>query len=96
MYNLDFKEAEDSEIKQPTFPGSWRKQGSFRKTVTTDFIDYAEAFDSMDQNKLLKILKEIGVPDHLTGLLRNIYAGQEATVRTGNGTMDWFKIGKGV
>ena len=50
----------------------------------------------MDQNKLLKILKEIGVPDHLTGLLRNIYAGQEATVRTGNGTMDWFKIGKGV
>ena len=60
------------------------------------FIDYAKAFDSVDHNKLWKILKEIGIPDHLTWLLRNLYAGQEATVRTGHGTTDWFQIGKGV
>ena len=60
------------------------------------FIDYAKAFDYVDQSKLGKILKELGTPDHLTCLLRNLYAGQEATVRTGHGTMDWFHIGKGV
>ena len=60
------------------------------------FIDYAKAFDSMDHNKLWKILKEMGIPDHLICLLRNLYAGQEATVRTGHGTTDWFQIGKGV
>ena len=60
------------------------------------FIDYTRAFDFVDHNKLWKILKEIGVPDHLTCLLRNLYAGQEATVRTGHGTTDWFQIGKGV
>ena len=60
------------------------------------FIDYAKVFDCMDHNKLWKILKEIGMPDHLTCLLRNLYAGQEATVRTGHGTTDWFQIGKGV
>ena len=60
------------------------------------FIDYAKAFDYVDHNKLWKILKEMGIPDHLTCLLRNLYAGQEATVRTGHGTIDWFKIGKGV
>ena len=58
-------------------------------------IDYAKAFDSVDHNKLWKILKEMGIPDHLTCLLRNLYAGQEATVRTGHGTTDWFQIGKG-
>ena len=60
------------------------------------FITYAETFDCMEQNNLWKILKVMGIPDHLTCLLRNLYAGQEATVRTGNGTMDWFQIGKGV
>ena len=59
------------------------------------FIDYAKAFDCVDHNKLWKILKEMGIPDHLTCLLRNLYAGQEATVRTGHGTTDWFQIGKG-
>ena len=60
------------------------------------FIDYAKAFDCVDHNKLWKILQEMGIPDHLTCLLRNLYAGQEATVRTGHGTTDWFQIGKGV
>ena len=60
------------------------------------FIDYAKAFDCVDHNKLWKILKEIGIPDHLTCLLRNLYEGQGATVRTGHGTTDWFQIGKGV
>ena len=60
------------------------------------FIDYAKAFDYVDHNKLWKILQEMGIPDHLTCLLRNLYAGQEATVRTGHETTDWFKIGKGV
>ena len=60
------------------------------------FIDYAKAFDCVDHKKLWKILKEMGIPDHLTYLLRNLYAGQEATVRTGQGTADWFQIGKGV
>ena len=59
-------------------------------------MDYAKAFDSVDHNKLWKILKEMGIPDHLTCLLRNMYAGQEATVKTGHGTTDWFQIGKGV
>ena len=60
------------------------------------FIDYAKAFDCMDHNKLWKIRKEMGIPDHLTCLLRNLYSGQEATVRTGHGTTDWFQRGKGV
>ena len=59
-------------------------------------MDYAKAFDCVDHNKLRKILKEVGIPDHLTGLLINLYAGQEATVRTEHGTTDWFQIGKGV
>ena len=59
------------------------------------FIDYAKAFDCVDHNKLWKILKKMGIPDHLTCLLRNLYAGQEATVRTGHGTTDWFQVGKG-
>uniref|UniRef100_A0A4W2HJ14 RNA-directed DNA polymerase n=1 Tax=Bos indicus x Bos taurus TaxID=30522 RepID=A0A4W2HJ14_BOBOX len=72
------------------------KAREFQKNIYFCFIDYAKAFDSVDQNKLWKILQEIGIPDHLTCLLRNLYAGQEATVRTGHGTTDWFQIGKGV
>ena len=72
------------------------KAREFQKNIYFCFIDYAEAFDCVDHNKLWKILKEMGIPDHLTCLLRNLYAGQEETVRTGHGTTDWFQIGKGV
>jgi len=72
------------------------KAQEFQKIIYFCFIDYAKAFDCADHNKLWKILKEMGIPDHLTCLLRNLYAGQEATVRTGHGTTDWFQIGKGV
>ena len=71
------------------------KTREFQKNIFC-FIDYTKAFDYMDHNKLWKILKEMRIPDHLTCLLRNLYAGQEAIVRTGLGTMDWFQIGKGV
>ena len=70
------------------------KAREFQKNIYFCFIDYAKAFDCVDHNKLWKILKEMGIPDHLTCLLRNLYAGQEATVRTGHGTTDWFQIGK--
>ena len=72
------------------------KAREFQKNIYFCFIDYAKAFDCVDHNQLWKILKEMGMPDHLTCLLRNLYAGQEATVRTGHGTIDWFQIGKGV
>ena len=72
------------------------KAREFQKNIYFCFIDYAKAFDYVDHNKLWKILKEIGIPDHLTCLLRNLYAGQEATVRTGHRRTDWFQIGKGV
>ena len=72
------------------------KAREFQKKIYFCFIDYTKAFDRVDHNKLWKILKEIGIPDHLNCLLRNLYAGQEATVRTGHGTMDWFQSGKGV
>ena len=72
------------------------KARQFQKNIYFCFIDYAKAFDHVDHNKLWKILKEMGIPDHLTCLFRNLYAGQEATVRTGHGTTDWFQIGKGV
>ena len=72
------------------------KAREFQKNICFCFIDYAKAFDCVNHNKLWKILKEMGIPDHLTCLLRNLYAGQEATVRTGHGTTDWFQIGKGV
>ena len=68
----------------------------FQKNIYFCFIDYAKAFDCVDHKKMWKILKEMGTPDHLTCLLRNLYAGQEATVRTRHGTTDWFQIGKGV
>ena len=72
------------------------KAREFQKNMYFCFIDYAKAFDCVDHNKLWKILQEMGIPDHLTCLLRNLHAGQEATVRTGHGTTDWFQIGKGV
>ena len=70
------------------------KASEFQKNIYFCFIDYAKAFDCVDHNKLWKILKKLGLPQHLTCLLRNLYAGQEATVRTGHGTTDWFKLGK--
>ena len=73
-----------------------KKAREFQKNIYFCFIDCAKAFDCVDHNKLWKILKQMGIPDHLTCLLRNLYAGQEATVRTGHGTTDWFQIGKGV
>ena len=72
------------------------KAREFQKNIYFCFIDYAKAFDCVDHNKLWKILKETGIPNHLTCLLRNLHAGQEATVRTGHGTTEWFQIGKGV
>ena len=73
-----------------------KKIREFQKNIHFCFIDYSKAFDCVDHNKLWKILPEMGIPDHLTCLLRNLYAGQEATVRTGHGTTDWFQIRKGV
>ena len=73
-----------------------KKAREFQKNIYFCFIDYPKAFDCMDHNKLWKILKEMGIPDHRICLLRNLYAGQQATVRTGHGTTDWFQIGKGV
>ena len=95
MFKLVLEKAEEPEIKLPTSAGSWKKQESSRKT-SISAVDYAKAFDCVDHNKLWKILKEMGIPDHLICLLRNLYADQEATVRTGHGTTDWFQIGKGV
>ena len=96
MFKLVFEKAEEPEIKLPTYTGSSKKQESSRKTSMSALFDYAKAFDCVDHNQLWKILKELGIPDHLTCLLRNLYASQEATVRTGHGTTDWFQIGKGV
>ena len=73
-----------------------KKAREFQKNIYFCFIDYAKTFDCVDHNKLWKVLKEMGIPDYLTCLLRNLYADQEATVRTGHGTTDWFQIGKGV
>ena len=80
----------------PPAPLGQRKARAFQENTYSCFTDYTKAVDCVDHNKLWKILKEMGIPDHLTCLLRNLYAGQEATVRTGHGTTDWFQIGKGV
>ena len=96
MFKLVLEKAEEPDIKLPISAGSLKKHESSRKKIYFCFIDYAKAFDSVDHNKLWKILKEIGIPDHLIFLLRNLYAGQEATVRIGHGTTDWFQIGKGL
>ena len=96
MFKLVLEKAEEPEIKLPTATGSSKKQESSRKNIYFCLIDYAKPFDCVDHNKLWKILKEMGISDHLTCLLRSLYAGQEATIRTGHGTTDWFQIGKGV
>ena len=96
MFKLVLEKAEEPEIKLPTSAGSWKKRKSSRKNIYFCFIDYAKAFDCVDHKTQWEILKEMGIPDHLTCLLRNLYAGQEAIVRTGHGTTDWFQIGKGV
>ena len=95
MFKLVLEKAEEPQIKLPISNGSSKKQ-EFQKNIYFCFIDYAKALDCVDHNKLWKILKEMGIPGHLACLLRNQYAGQEVTVRSGDGTMDWFKIGKGV
>ena len=95
MFKLDFKKAEESEIKLPVSVGSSKKKRKFQKNIYFCFIDYTKAFDCGDHNKLWKTVKDMRIPDHLICLLRNLYAGQEATVRTGHET-DWFQIGKGV
>ena len=87
MFKLDLEKAEEPEIILPASIGSLKKQG-FQKNIYFCCIDYAKAFDCVDHNKLWKILKEMGIPDHLTCLLSNLYAGQEATVTTRHGTTD--------
>ena len=95
MFKLVLEKAEEANIKLPTSAGSSTKQ-EFQKNIYFCFTDYAKTFDCVYHNKLWKILQEMGIPDHLTCLQRNLYAGQEATVRTGHGTTDWFQIRKGV
>ena len=95
MFKLDLEKAEEPESKLPTSAGSLKKQGNSRKTSISVSLTLLKPL-TMDHNKLWKILKEIRIPEHLTCLLRNLYAGKEATVRTGHGTTDWFQIGKGV
>ena len=90
MFKLVLEKAEEPEVKLPRFVGLSIKQESSIKT-SLSAIDYAKTFDCVDHHKLWKILKEMGIPDHPTWLLRNLYAGQEATVRTGHGTTDWFQ-----
>ena len=95
MFQLILEKAEEPEIKLPTSAGSSKMQKSSRKTSISALLTTPKPL-TMDHNKLWEILKEMGLPEHLTCLLRNLYAGQEATVRTGPGTTDWFQIGKGV
>ena len=85
MYKLDLEKAEEPEIKFPISVGSWKKAGEFQKNIYFCFTEYTKAFDCVDHNKVWNILQEMGIPDHPTCLLKNLYAGQEATVRTGHG-----------
>ena len=94
MYKVGLENTEEPEIKLPASVGLQKKTMKFQKSIQFCFNDYTKAFDCLDHNKLWKILKEVEIPDHITCLLRNLYAGQEATVRTGHGTTDWFQIGK--
>ena len=97
MSKLYLEKEEEPEIKLPTFAGSQGKLRNYKKKkIYLCFIDYAKTFDCVDHNKLWKDLKEMGIPEHLTCLMRNLYVGQEATVRTLYGATDWFKIEKGV
>ena len=95
VFKLDLEKEEEPEIKLPTSVGLYKKQEKSRNNIYF-YFDYAKAFDCVDHNILWKILKEMGISDHLTCFLWNLYAGQEATVRTRNGATDWFQIGKGV
>ena len=95
MFILDLEKAEEPEIKLPIFVGSLKKQKSSRKTSTSVLLTMPKPL-TLWITINWKILSEMGLPDHLTCLLRNLYAGQEATIRNGHGTTDWFKIGKGV
>ena len=95
VFNLVLEKAEEPEIKLPTSAGSWKKQ-EFQKNIYFCFIDYAKAFDCVDHKKLWKIMKEMGIPAHMTCLLRKVYLGQETTVRTGHGQQTGFQIRKGV
>ena len=95
MFKLVLEKAEEPEIKLPTSTGSSKKQESSRKISISALLTVLKHIDCVDHNKLGKILKDMGIPDHLTCRLRNLYSGQEATVRSGHGT-DWFQIGKGV
>ena len=96
MFKLVLEKAEEPRDQIANIRWIIEKAREFQKNIYFCFIDYAKAFDYVDHNKLWKILKELGIPDHLTCLLRNLYAGQEATVSTGHGTTDRFQIGKGV
>ena len=96
MFKLVLEKAEEPEIKLPTTTGSWKKEESSRKTSISALLTMPKPLNRVDHNKLWKILKEMGIPNHLTYLLRNLYAGQEATVRTGHGTTNWFQTGKGI
>ena len=96
MFKLDLEKAEETKIKLPISAGSSKKQENTRKNIYFCFTDYAKAFDCVDHNKLWKILQGMEIPDHLACLLRNLYAGQEETVKTEHGTTDWFQIGNGV
>ena len=95
MFKLDLENAEEPEVKMPTSTGSFKAR-EFQNNIYLCFNDYAKAFDCVGHNKLWKILQEMGIPDYLIYLLRHLYAGQEATVRTRHGTTDWFQIGRGV
>ena len=92
----DFRKGRGTSSQIANICWIFEKAREFQKNIYFCFTDYAKAFACVDPNKLWKILKEIGIPDHPTFLLRNLYSGQEATVRTGHGTTDWFQIGKGV
>ena len=94
MFKLDLEKAEEPEIKLPTSTGSSKKQESSRKSSTSASLTTLKPFDCVDNNKLWKILQDVGIPDHLICLLRNLYAGEEATVRARHGTTDWFQMGK--
>ena len=96
MYKQGFKEAEEPETNCQHLLDHEESKGTPEKTIYFCFIDYAKAFDCEDHNKLWKIFREMGISDHLTGLLRNLYADQRTAVRTGHGTTDCFKIGKGI
>ena len=96
MFKLDLEKAEELEIKLPKIHWIIKKARDFQKNIYFCFIDYVKAFDCVDHNKLWKILKEMGKPDHRTCLLRNLHACQEATVGTEHRTTVWFKIRKGV